>query len=295
MSKYKVINDPEYGFLRVEPVPTQQEVEKFYADEFYSANAVYFNNSALSLQLEQKGFFDSRWESIYNIANNFFEGNIANKSVFDIGFGFAQALLYLKTKGLVVSGLEPSKEGVDYALSHGVEAYHVGIEDFDCVGSQTFEMVLLLNVLEHLRNPVDTLQNIKTQLLKSNGLLVIDVPNDFNDFQVIANEEYNLNEWWVYPPNHINYFSPTSLKKLLADCGYEVVHCESSFPLDMFLMFGDVYVGNSTLGRECHNKRVQFEALMRKHNKHEKLSKLYQALADLDLGRTFTIYATPKG
>ena len=46
-----IIKDEEFGFNRVEPIPTQEEVEKFYAKEFYDTNAQYFNNSSLSFIL----------------------------------------------------------------------------------------------------------------------------------------------------------------------------------------------------------------------------------------------------
>ena len=62
----------------------------------------------------------------------------------------------------------------------------------------------------------------------------------------------------------------------------------------MFLVMGDVYVGNPTLGKQCHNKRVTFEKVMRKHGKEEKLIKFYQAIADCDLGRQVVMYASPK-
>ncbi|MDC0134436.1 class I SAM-dependent methyltransferase [Alphaproteobacteria bacterium] len=290
--KIEIVEDSKFRFKRVEPIPTQEEVDKFYAKEFYDANAEYFNNSALLLQQEQSDFFNSRWKAIYEQLHSFFGSEIREKSVFDIGFGFAQALIYLKNKGLLVSGLEPSKEGVDYARGKGIDAIHGGIENFDLVKNKS-DIVLLLNVLEHLRQPEKTILDIKNNLLTSDGLLLIDVPNDFNDFQIVANEEYNLNEWWVHPPNHINYFSHESLQKLLEGCGFKIVHCTSSFPLDMFLLFGDQYVGNSELGRECHNKRVRFEQLMEKHGKAEKLNMFYNSLAELNLGRSISIYATP--
>ncbi len=292
--KHNIISDNEYGYLRLEPIPSQKEVEEFYAQEFYSAKASYFNSSALELQKEQAEFFNTRWESLYKVCVDFFGKDIDKKSVFDIGFGFAQALLFLKQKGLEVSGLEPSTEAVEYAFKQGINAYHSSIENFDCVGSKKFDVVLLLNVLEHLRKPAETLLNIKNQLLTTNGLLVIDVPNDFNLFQNIANQEYNLNEWWVVAPNHVNYFSPDSLKNLLELCGYKVFDYEASFPLDIFLLFGDQYVGNGIIGRECHNKRVNFEKLMRKYGKQTELKALYKAFADLNLGRTISIYATPN-
>lgn len=290
--KANIIKDLEYGFYRVEPIPTQKQVEAFYAKEFYDANAQYFNNSSLLVQQEQSEFFNSRWKDIYEVAGEFFKSDLKQKSVFDIGFGFAQALVYLKTKGLSVSGLEPSIEGVEYARQNGIRVFHAGIENFDAIDTKS-DIVLLLNVLEHLREPKKTLLNIKQQLLSSEGLLVIDVPNDFNDFQIVANNEYDLEEWWVLPPNHINYFSHKSLQKLLKGCGYKIVNCTASFPLDLFLLFGDQYVGNRLLGRECHNKRVNFEKLMHKHGKAEKLKAFYKALADLNLGRSVSVYATP--
>lgn len=290
--KAKIIEDSKFGFKRVEPVPSQEVVEKFYAQEFYDANAQYFNNSALLLQQEQSDFFNSRWEAIYKEIQIFFGNEVREKSVFDIGFGFAQALKYLKNKGFTVSGLEPSKEGVDYARENGIEAIHCGIERFDLVKDKS-EVVLMLNVLEHLREPEQTLLNIKDKVLSSDGMLVIDVPNDFNDFQIVADAEYDLDEWWVHPPNHINYFSHDSLQKLLKGCGFQIIRCTSSFPLDIFLLFGDQYVGNPKLGRECHEKRVMFEQLMEKHGKSEKLKKFYDALAGLNLGRSISVYATP--
>ena len=140
---------------------------------------------------------------------------------------------------------------------------------------------------------LDTLINIREKLLKPGGLLVIDVPNEFNDFQVTANAEYGLKEWWICPPNHINYFSVSSMKHLLEKCGYSIEYCESSFPIEIFMLMGDVYVGNSELGKACHQKRVKFEYLMKKHGKSKKLSEFYQALSDLDLGRQVVVYATP--
>ena len=66
---------------------------------------------------------------------------------------------------------------------------------------------------------------------------------------------------------------------------------QGSFPMEMFLLMGDVYVGNQELGKKCHNKRVEFEKVMRKQNKTEKLMLFYEALAKLDLGRTSLVFA----
>lgn len=287
--KFRIVTDSAHAFLRADPIPAQQEVKEYYKQEFYSSDCRRFNDSSLQVQVEEEDFFLSRWEGIYSkCIEHFGHGSL---SLFDIGFGFSQALLYFRDRGFAVSGLEPSPEAVEYARSKGLQVYNAGIEDFECVGERRFDVVTLLNVLEHLRDPAATLGNIKSKLLRAGGLLVVDVPNEFNDFQTIANEEYNLKSWWVCPPNHINYFSATSLKKLLVDCGYSIFHAEASFPMEIFMLMGDVYVGNGDLGRTCHDKRVKFEYLMRKYGKKGKLAKLYQLLAELDLGRQVVVYA----
>lgn len=292
-NEYRIIEDPKYNYLRVEPIPTQEQVDKFYLEDFYSSNYSYFNDSSLEVQEEEKEFFQSRFEDIYSTCLKITNGEKIN-SLFDIGFGFAQALLFFKEKGLNVSGIEPAKEGFEYAKKKGLEVYNSNIEDFSCVGNKRFNVVTMLNVLEHLRDPAKIILNVKEQLISKDGLLVIDVPNEFNDFQIIANQEYNLNEWWVCPPNHINYFSASSLDNLLKACGFNVVYKESSFPLEIFMLMEDVYVGNSELGKQCHNKRVSFEKMMKKYNKTDKLRRLYSCLADLNLGRQVIAYATPQ-
>lgn len=287
--KYKIVTDKEYGYLRADPIPTPEELEIYYREEFYSPKP--FNDSSLEVQEEGQEYYDSRWEGIYERCKTLFNNKF---SVFDVGFGYAQALLYFDSKGVEVSGLEPSPEGVKYAKSKGLDVYEAGIDDFSVTKGKRFDVVMMLNVLEHLSHPHETLKSIQKNLLNPGGIVIIEVPNEFNDFQISAVKEHNLDEWWVCPPHHLNYFSSSSLKLLLEKCNYEVEHMQGSFPMEMFLLMGDVYVGNQDLGKTCHNKRVEFEKVMRKHNKTEKLMLFYQALAEIDLGRTSLIFARTK-
>ena len=98
----------------------------------------------------------------------------------------------------------------------------------------------------------------------------------------------------VSPPAHLNYFSHDTLENFLNKNNFSVVKRESSFPFEIFLLFGDNYVSDRTLGKECHKKRINFEQNFLKTRNEKYLDKFYEKLAEINLGRTAIIYAKNK-
>ena len=75
---------------------------------------------------------------------------------------------------------------------------------------------------------------------------------------------------------------------------FEVKISEASFPLEMFLLFGENYVKDPATGKTCHKKRVAFEQNLRKQGKTKFLKVFYRTLANLNLGRQVAVYACLK-
>lgn len=293
MNKKFKLKKNKYGFYQIDPTPTQEEITKFYAEEFYTGEYKNFNDSSLEVQIKDKEFFNGRWSDVYE---NFIEikGKInKGSSILDIGCGWAQALLFFKQKGLDCFGFDPAIEAVDYGCKKGLNIKHAGLEGMDVFDGKKFDFVTLVNVLEHLANPSKSIEQIK-EILKPDGILFIDVPNEFNDFQTAGRDIHQLKDWWVAPPNHLNYFSRDSLCAFLTNLGFEIQLCESSFPLEIFLLFGENYVTNPDLGKKCHQKRVAFENNLRKSNKTKTMKNFYRSLASLNLGRQISIYCKLK-
>jgi len=293
--RYNMITDPQYGYIRADPLPTPEEVDKFYRDEFYG-KLKKFKESDLSTQMKQKEYFSWRWQDIHRVVDKFLAENPVSgtPTVFDLGCGFSQALLYFREQGFKVTGMEVATEAVEYGQKQGLDVRQGGVDDVPSI-QEKYDIVLVLDVLEHLINPAQAVKDIKTHLLKPGGLLVIDVANDYNQFQLAANETYDLDEYWVAPPLHLNYFSPQTLQGMVNSFGFETYFCESSFPLEMFLLFGDVYVGDDKLGPACHQKRVSFERVLRNSGRGELLHQFYEALAKLGLGRQVVLFSRLKG
>ena len=90
-------------------------------------------------------------------------------------------------------------------------------------------------------------------------------------------------------------FDIASLRRLLERCGFEVLHEEASFPIDLFLLMGDDYVGNDALGRACHGRRMAFERNLDRAGMGALKRELYRRLAGLGLGRTCVVTARRSG
>lgn len=292
--KINLERHPEFGFLQVKPTPTDEEITRFYAEEFYSSKYKAFNNSSLEVQEADSEFHDAHREDIANTIQRLLNRPIADLKVLDIGCGWGQTMKYLAAQGAHCSGFDPAPEAVAYVQSCGLECVRAGMERMDVFGERRFDVVMLMNVLEHLSDPVAVVNEIRDLVLDSNGVLIIEVPNEFNAFQVASQELHGLSEWWVAPPAHLNYFSASTLSHMLTSSKFDVRHIESSFPMEIFMLMGDNYVADRSLGRLCHERRMAFEMNLRKKGHTEKLRSFYEALASVDLGRQVIVYASTK-
>ena len=83
--------------------------------------------------------------------------------------------------------------------------------------TRSFDLILMGHVLEHMPHPGVALR-AAFRLLRRGGAVAIYVPNG-NGIQA----RDNLGDWqWVWFPDHLHYFSPAVMARLLTDCGYEV-------------------------------------------------------------------------
>ncbi|MCC4832689.1 class I SAM-dependent methyltransferase [Shewanella sp. 10N.7] len=290
-NSYEIQPNGKYGFLQVTPTPSAEEINRFYAEEFYSSDYKNFNNSSLEVQVADREFMEGTWRDQACEIELQLGKPLSEIELLDVGCGWAQSLLHFKKLGVSCYGFDPASEAVEYANAQGVNVKHCGVETMNVFDNKRFDVVMLNNVLEHLADPIRVLTEIRESVIKENGLIIITVPNEFNAFQMAAQKLHNLEQWWVSPPAHLNYFSRSTLQNLLSGCGFENGPAMSSFPLELFLLMGDNYVGNRETGKECHKRRVQFELNLRKLGEEKTLKKFYQSLAEVNLGRQITCYA----
>jgi SAM-dependent methyltransferase len=279
-----VIDCRQCGYAHVQPFPSQEFYENEYKKEYYSTVwPDYFKRFE-----EDKEW----WELAYSERYQYFESHLAadRRRILDVGSGPGYFLSTGKKRGWETLGIEPSIQAAEYATQKlGLlirnEFLHAGTPNLG-----TFDAVHMSEVIEHLPDPKGML-TICHGLLRHGGLLSIVVPNDFNPIQKTLHEHMGFKPWWVAPQHHLNYFNASSLAGLLERVGFKVLHQTTTFPIDLFLLMGDNYIGNNEVGRAAQQRRKNLELNMAKAGMTELRLKWYKAMADLGLGRELVFYA----
>lgn len=281
---FDVIECEQCGFKHIIAIPTEEELEWTYRDDYYTQEKPLY----LERYLEDLEWWNTVYARRYEILENYLQ--LSQRKILDIGSGPGYFLLNGKSRGWDVKGVEPSVHAANYSKGLGLDIVNLFYSEQSAPNLGKFDAVNMGEVLEHLPNPAALLKLVHGQLNKG-GVACLIAPNDFNPFQLVLRDHLGFSPWWVAPPHHINYFNFRSLSTLLERCGFHVLHQESTFPIDLFLLMGENYIGNDEVGRLCHRKRMIFEKAIIKAGGSNMLNQLYTAFADQDLGREVVIFA----
>jgi len=278
INDYKIIHCNHCGFKHAIPIPTNEFLDNYYKKSYFEKRKPdYF-----TLQKEDEKW----WNMVFQERIEKFENNLEGEGrrILDVGCGPGFFLKKCKEMGWETIGLEPSPLAAEYANKQGLNVINgeLNLENLEKLGK--FDVIYMHGVLEHLPNPKNSIQ-LCYEHLNSGGLFFTSVANDYNPFQMILKEHLEFDSWWSVPPEHINYFTPTSIQNLLESCNMEKISMVSSFPMEIFLLMGENYIKNKPLGKECHNKRKKFEYALRDSGLVDFKEKLYTMFSQLGIGR----------
>lgn len=96
----------------------------------------------------------------------------------DIGCGHGGVCSELINKGFNVSGIEINDEAIDSLKSKGFKTYHRDITKPLNINYK-FDIILILDVLEHLFDPLHLLNEAKN-ITKPNGYIIVTIPLYFD-------------------------------------------------------------------------------------------------------------------
>ncbi len=151
----------------------------------------------------------------------------------DIGAAQGTFLEEARRRGFDCHGIDHCEPNVADACAKGLHVTQTAAEDLDCEDS--FDVVTMLDIIEHLPDPMRVLRAAQ-RALKPGGELVVYTPNHRAAVVVLAKMLYALGIRYpvqeIFGRNHVCFFDHRSLPRALATTGF-TVRLLQQFPYDV--------------------------------------------------------------
>lgn len=147
-----------------------------------------------------------------------------NGKLLDVGTNMGFFLRKARDFGFQTEGVEPSPALVKIARDQWGLTIHEGFLQDVNLPEKSFDVITLIDVLEHVTEPKSLLKKCHS-LLKDDGIIAIKVPNgDYNMFKqqlaTLTGKTATMDIWDCF--EHVVHYTPTTFKKMAADCGFKI-------------------------------------------------------------------------
>ncbi|MEN3323798.1 class I SAM-dependent methyltransferase [Mariniflexile soesokkakense] len=234
---FDLVENSEYGFLETLPQPSSETLPDYYKSEDYISHTDSRRNLFENLyHLVRKVSLKQKLKLINSFSST-------KKMLLDIGCGTGDFLQTAQQNNWVVSGIEPNQEARTIANKKTNDAVFE-TEQLLKFEPNSFDVITLWHVLEHLPNLDEQVQTFK-KLLKPNGTLIIAVPN-YKSYDATYYKEF----WAAFDvPRHLWHFNQLSISKLVSKVSMKVVKTKPMY-------FDAFYV--SLLSEKYKNGKMNF-------------------------------------
>jgi len=214
------------SLVQIRPFPGIQKRTSFYSyknpityaekknKQIYFISKIPFGS--LLLQKYTEGCYQNRYEKIVKLQKN--------GRILDIGCGDGYFLRKFPKKSWQISGVELNKNLAKDAQKKTPYGTIVtkAIESVS-FKKNSFDIVTLWHVFEHLHNPLIILKSIR-HIIAPQGYLVIEVPHGNSIYKDLFSKQWQL----LLLPQHLFFWTKKSITKALNETGFEII--EISYP-----------------------------------------------------------------
>ncbi len=188
------------GIVSVHPFPSEDELRLLYEE---MADETYLEEKAVRQRMAERSL-------------DWIESVSPKGRLLDIGCFAGFFLEVAKRRGWEVGGIEPSAWARRIAEETLGPCIFGGTLEKADLSSERFDVITLIDTLEHLTDPKSALSE-SHRLLKKSGVLYLSTP----DVGSLAARLLG-NRWWGYRMEHLVYFSWKTLPALLEELGFRI-------------------------------------------------------------------------
>lgn len=222
---WPVVRCNQCGLVYLRERPSELALGEMYGRAYYEDGDVGYMGYVETFERYRHAFrriFERRHRDLRRHAR----GN----RLLEVGCAYGFLLDHLRDRGWDVTGVEVSPISSGYARdSLGLNVLTGTVEDTG-LPAGSFDVILLLDVLEHLHRPFDVLARIG-ELLSPQGILVVQCPWELFHWEEVAEAVLRgMRPGTIRPdavPAHLYFFGPSTLEKVLLKGGFRTVARQS--------------------------------------------------------------------
>ncbi len=158
----------------------------------------------------------------FNTILDQFEKYRKTNRLLDVGCGIGYFLYQAKTRGWEVYGTEFTDKAVEICSSRGIEMFQGPLKDAPFT-LESFDVIVSIEVLEHINNPQEEVRNFN-KLLRKGGLVYLTTPNYNSYLRNIYKKDFPI----ISYPEHLTYYTAKTLKKLFTQSGFSTKKIETT-------------------------------------------------------------------
>lgn len=213
------------GLIYLSSRPVESALEAMYSKEYYDSAEVGYGG-----YVENFNKYNSIFTRLFNRRAGDIEPFRGQSRLLEVGCAHGFLLDHLRKRKWKVKGLEVSSLAAKYAVEElGLDVFCGKLEDA-VYHDNSFDVVLLLDVLEHLHRPYETLNEIG-RILAPGGVLVVQCPWELTHWEERAEAFLKkLKPCTIAPdavPAHLYFFSPQTLEALMRKGGFTTFRKQS--------------------------------------------------------------------
>jgi SAM-dependent methyltransferase len=210
---FQIVRCKNCGLVYLNPRPEEEAILGFYPED-------YHRRSFSLEELDAQRLFGLPWRDAIQRKYAPLLRLKSSGRVLDVGCGDGFLLKYLQEEGWDVMGTEPGNSACAREIL-GLDVFQGPLDAAD-FSAGSFDVITLSHVLEHLHDPVATLQRVR-HLLRDGGLVHIEVPN----FDCLEARLFDAAWIGIAAPLHLYHFTPNTLRATAEKVKLDIV--ESGF------------------------------------------------------------------